>query len=64
MIIGCVKEIKPFEFRVGLTPDAVAQYVKHGHVVYVEKDAGIGSGFEDLDYINVGAKILGDKNYI
>ena len=40
MIIGTVKEIKTHEYRVGLTPSSVLQYVKAGHRVLVEKDAG------------------------
>ena len=58
MIIGCVKEIKNNEFRVGLTPVSVKAYVDHGHHVYLEKSAGIGSGFNDEDYLESGAKIL------
>jgi len=58
MIIGTVKEIKNKEFRVGLTPSSVKEYVHHGHQVYVEKGAGLGSGFEDQDYVNAGASIL------
>ncbi len=45
MKIGCVKEIKNNEYRVGLTPDNVKAYVSAGHHVYMEKGAGIGSGF-------------------
>ena len=45
MRIGCVKEIKNKEFRVGMTPDNVKTYVTAGHEVYVEKDLGVGSGF-------------------
>ena len=44
MKIGCVKEIKNNEFRVGLTPDNVKAYIAAGHHVYMEKGAGIGSG--------------------
>ncbi len=58
MIIGCSKELKNHEYRVGLTPDNVAAYVSHGHQVYIETNAGVGAGFEDNDYINAGAKIL------
>ena len=47
MKIGCVKEIKNNEFRVGLTPDNVRAYVAAGHHVYMEKGAGVGSGFTD-----------------
>ena len=58
MIIGCVKEIKNNEYRVGLTPDNVADYVHNGHQVLIEKGAGIGSGFEDKQYQDCGAILL------
>ena len=58
MIIGCPKEIKPQEFRVGLTPNAAREAVAHGHDVLVEQGAGAGAGFEDADYIAAGAKIV------
>lgn len=58
MKVGCVKEIKNNEFRVGMTPDNVKAYVAAGHVVYVEKDAGIGSGFTTEEYDRAGAVIM------
>lgn len=58
MIIGTVKEVKNKEYRIGLTPSAVKEYVNHGHQVFVESMAGMSSGFSDQDYINAGAKIL------
>lgn len=58
MKIGLPKEIKNNENRVGLTPDNVASYVKAGHEVYVQQDAGTGSGFTDLEYSNAGAIIV------
>lgn len=58
MRIGCVKEIKNNEFRVGLTPDNVASYVAAGHEVYMEKSAGVGSGFADDEYVKAGAKMI------
>ena len=58
MKIGCVKEIKNNEFRVGLTPDNVHAYVAAGHEVYMEKGAGVGSGFSDQEYEQAGAKLL------
>src|SRR5690606_26398335 len=58
MKIGCPKEIKPQEFRVGLTPDAAREAVAHGHQVMVEKSAGLGAGFSDADYAAAGAKLL------
>ncbi|MBE0412359.1 alanine dehydrogenase [Yoonia sp.] len=57
MHIGCPKEIKPQEFRVGLTPIAAHEAVAHGHKVTVETDAGVGAGFTDDDYITAGASI-------
>jgi alanine dehydrogenase len=58
MIIGCPKEIKVQEYRVGLTPEGVDTLVRQGHVVYVENNAGAGSGFSDDAYKAVGATIL------
>ena len=58
MKIGCVKEIKNNEYRVGLTPDNVKAYVAAGHHVYMEKGAGIGSGFSDNEYVNAGASLI------
>ena len=57
MIVGCVKEIKNNEFRVGLTPDNVKSYVNSGHSVLIEKGAGVGSGFTDAEYEKAGAQI-------
>ncbi|MBK8965527.1 MAG: alanine dehydrogenase [Lewinellaceae bacterium] len=58
MIIGVPKEIKSDENRVALTPAGAMELTKSGHSVFVETDAGVGSGFEDEDYIEAGAKIL------
>ena len=60
MRIGCPKEIKPQEFRVGLTPHAVAEAAGRGHEVLVETGAGQGAGFPDADYLASGARILPD----
>ncbi len=57
MKIGCVKELKNNEFRVGLTPDNVKEYVRAGHTVLLEKDAGVGSGFSNAEYEEAGAVI-------
>lgn len=59
MHIGCPKEIKPQEFRVGMTPNAVTEAVANGHKVTVETAAGLGAGFTDEDYIAAGATIVG-----
>ncbi|MDR1029889.1 MAG: alanine dehydrogenase [Treponema sp.] len=58
MKIGCPKEIKNNEFRVGLTPNAVQAYVSAGHKVYIEKGSGLGSAITDDEYQAVGAVIL------
>ena len=58
MKVGCVKEIKNNEFRVGMTPDNVKSYVNAGHDVYIEKGAGEGSGFLDAEYVEAGAKMI------
>jgi alanine dehydrogenase len=57
MKIGCPKEIKPQEFRIGLTPHAAREAVAHGHEVIVEAGAGRGAGFEDADYVAAGARL-------
>src|SRR5574344_779597 len=58
MRIGVLKEIKENEFRVGIVPSGVDALVKHGHEVYIEKDAGVGSGISDEEYKSAGAIIL------
>ena len=58
MIVGCVKEIKKHEYRVGLTPDNVKDYVTNGHTVLIEKDGGIGSSFTNEEYLQSGAQII------
>lgn len=58
MKIGVPKEIKPQEFRVGLTPGSVREITHHGHQVFIETNAGHGIGFTDDDYIEAGASIL------
>ena len=59
MIIGVPKEIKNNENRVGLTPSNVEVLTHQGHTVYVQSDAGIGTGFSPEQYINAGASLLG-----
>lgn len=58
MIVGITKEIKNNEYRVSCTPNGVKEFVKRGHTVLVEKEAGVGSGFSDEDYKNQGAEIV------
>jgi alanine dehydrogenase len=58
VLVGVLKEIKAYENRVAMTPAGCLSMTKNGHQVYVEKDAGKGSGFENADYVNAGATIL------
>ena len=59
MRVGCPKEIKNHEYRVGLTPGAVREYVAHGHEVLIETKAGAGIGADDGAYVAAGARIVG-----
>jgi len=58
VIVGVPKEVKNFESRVSVTPSGVAEFVAHGHVVFVEREAGAGSGFLDDEYERSGARII------
>ncbi|MEX5727828.1 alanine dehydrogenase [Rhodovulum iodosum] len=58
MLIGCPKEIKAQEYRVGLTPNAAREAVAHGHEVLIEAGAGVGAGFPDEDYRAIGAGVV------
>lgn len=58
MIIGIPKEIKNHEYRVGATPGMVSMFVKSGHIVYVQMNAGIRIGFTDEMYAAAGAKLV------
>lgn len=58
MIIGIPREIKNNENRVALTPAGVQNLVSAGHKVIVEKDAGVGSAFENEEYVNEGAELI------
>ena len=58
MIVGVTKEIKPHEYRVGMIPSGVSELIRAGHKVFLEKDAGTGSGFSDSEYVAAGAKII------
>ena len=59
MIVGILKEIKTEENRVCMTPAGVEVMKHNGHTLLVEKDAGIGSGFDDAAYVEAGAEIVG-----
>ena len=64
MRIGIPTEIKPLEGRVGLIPEACANLVHAGHEVFVQKGAGLKSGFDDASYRQAGVKILPDAGAI
>ncbi|MGI9135953.1 MAG: alanine dehydrogenase [Candidatus Nanopelagicales bacterium] len=58
MKVGIPKEIKNNEFRVAITPAGVNELVRHGHDVFIDTDAGVGSSIANDDYIKAGAVIL------
>ena len=64
MVIGVPKEIKEQEQRVGLLPSAANQLTRLGHSVLVEKNAGLGSGYPDEEYIKAGAKIVDETKEV
>ncbi|MBW2130636.1 MAG: alanine dehydrogenase [Deltaproteobacteria bacterium] len=64
MKIGVPKEIKSAEKRVAVTPAGVKAFTDHGHQVFVEKRAGLGSGFRDEEYAKAGAAILDNPEVV
>lgn len=64
MLIGVPKEIKNHEYRVGLTPSAVKEFVTNGHKVIVENNAGAAIGFDNEQYIQAGAEINDSAEHI
>jgi alanine dehydrogenase len=56
--IGCPREIKNREYRVGLTPESAKELVSHGHEVWIESGAGLGIGAEDAEYRAAGGRIV------
>ena len=64
MIIGVPKEIKNNENRVAMTPAGAYAFCKAGHEVIVETCAGLGSGFEDKEYMEAGASIIGTADEV
>jgi alanine dehydrogenase len=58
MRIGVPKEVKNHEYRVAITPIGVHELVAHGHDVFVERGAGVGSQVPDHEYEAAGAKLL------
>ena len=64
MKIGCPKEIKVHEYRVGLVPAGVRELVADGHEVFMQSQAGVGIGIEDSAYVAAGARILPDAKAV
>ena len=60
MLLGVPKEIKNNEYRVGMTPESIAEVVRNGHEVIVQAGAGMGIGADDEQYRLVGAEIVAD----
>ena len=58
MFFGIPKEVRPLEFRVGLTPAAVDSLVRQGHQVAIEHNAGLNAGFTDANYEAAGGQIV------
>jgi alanine dehydrogenase len=58
MKVGIPKEVKNHEYRVAITPAGVHEFVRAGHQVFVEKEAGVGSSIPDADFVAAGATIL------
>ena len=58
MRVGCPKEIKNHEYRVGLTPGSAREYIANGHTVIVESGAGLGIDADDAAYVAAGAKVV------
>ena len=58
MKVGIPSEVKNHEYRVAITPAGVFELVRHGHEVYIESDAGVGSSISNEEYVAAGATIL------
>jgi len=56
--VGIPREVKNNEFRVAITPAGVHELVRHGHQVFIEQNAGVGSSITDDEYVSAGAQIL------
>jgi alanine dehydrogenase len=64
MNIGVPKEIKRHEYRVGMTPHCVRTYTAHGHTVYFQEGAGLGSGYTDDEYRKNGARLTASASEV
>ena len=64
LVVGVPAEIKNHEYRVALTPVGVDELCRAGHMVLIQKDAGLGSGITDQDYIRHGASIISTREEV
>ena len=64
MRVGVPKEVKNHEYRVAITPAGVNELTAHGHEVYVEASAGVGSSITDDQFVDAGAQILPDADAV
>ena len=64
MNIGLPKEVKDNEYRVGLVPAGVHNLVVSGHQVWIQKSAGVGSGFSDDEYSNAGGMLVDNADEV
>ncbi len=58
MKVGIPREVKNHEYRVAITPAGANEFARHGHDVYVESGAGLGSSIADSEFAAAGATIL------
>lgn len=64
MKVGIPREVKNHEYRVAITPAGVHELVRHGHVVLIERDAGVGSSITNEEYVSAGASIADDADAV
>ena len=64
MKVGVPKEVKNHEYRVAITPIGVHELVAHGHEVFIQQAAGVGSGIDDAEYVAAGATMLPDADEV
>jgi alanine dehydrogenase len=62
--VGIPREVKNHEYRVAITPAGVNEFTRHGHEVFVESGAGVGSTISDDEFAAAGAKILGTADEV
>jgi alanine dehydrogenase len=62
--VGIPKEIKNNEFRVAITPAGVNEFVRRGHEVFIESEAGVGSSINNDDFVKAGATIVANADEV